>query len=67
MKIYFKKEMSMVLEDFAKKGIYPLQSGKYDDDWHVYLDTEEKYGLIWELGNQGRIRAPLNQYPAQPH
>ena len=63
MKIYF-KDMEKALADFKKKGIYPMQSGKYDDDMHVYLDTEKQYGLIWEIGNQGKIRPPLKQYPA---
>ena len=53
------------LADFARQGIQPLQQGKYDDDWHVYLDTEARYGVVWELGNQGRIRPPQKRYPAE--
>jgi len=63
IKIFF-KDMKKALADFAKRGIYPLQSGKYDEDMHVYLDTEKQFGIIWEIGNQGKIRPPLKQYPA---
>jgi len=30
----------------------------------MYLDTEARYGVFWELGNQGRIRPPQGRYPA---
>ena len=63
IKIYH-KDIAKAIEDYKKKGIYPLQQGKYDDDWHVYLDTERQYGMIWELGNQGHIRPHMKQYPA---
>jgi hypothetical protein len=62
IKIYY-KDIPKALEEFKKKGIYPLQSGKFDEDWHVYLDTEKEYGIIWEIGNQGRIRKPYKRYP----
>lgn len=62
LKIYY-KDIPKAIEEFKKKGIYPLQQGKFDDDWHVYLDTEDKYGIIWEIGNQGRIREPVKKYP----
>jgi methylmalonyl-CoA/ethylmalonyl-CoA epimerase len=63
VKIYC-PDIPKALEDFARKGIRPLQQGKYDEDWHVYLDTEAEYGVVWELGNQGRIRPPQGRYPA---
>jgi len=63
VKIYC-PDMPKALADFARQGIEPLQQGKYDDDWHVYLDTEARYGVVWELGNQGRIRPPQGRYPA---
>ena len=31
--------------------------------WHACMDTEERFGVIWELGNQGRIRPPQKRYP----
>ena len=63
IKIYY-EDRTKALEEFKKKGIYPLQSGRYDEDWHIYLDTEKEYGIIWELGNQGKIRPPYKKYPA---
>ncbi len=62
IKLYY-PDVPKALEEFAGKGIYPLQQGKYDEDWHVYLDTEEKHGIIWEIGNQGRIREPKKRFP----
>jgi Glyoxalase/Bleomycin resistance protein/Dioxygenase superfamily len=62
IKIY-RPDMEKALDDFARQGIKALQQGKYDEDWHVYLDTESRYGIVWELGNQGRIRQPMRRYP----
>jgi len=62
IKIYC-PDMRKALDDFARQGIHPLQEGKYDEDWHAYMDTEERFGVIWELGNQGRIRPPQKRYP----
>lgn len=63
IKIFY-PDIPKALDEFAAKGIYPLQQGKYDEDRHVYLDTEEAYGVIWEIGNQGRIREPQKVFPA---
>ena len=35
-----------------------IQSGKYDEDEFYYLDTEKTLGVVVELGNNGKIRAP---------
>lgn len=62
MKLYY-PDVPKALEKFAKMGIYPLQQGRYEDDWYVYMDTADKYGIIYEIGNCGAIGAPLRQYP----
>ena len=41
-----------------------IQSGKFDDDVHYYLDTEKDFGYVIELGNAGNDssgRAPISQ------
>ena len=48
----------------AHRGSRSIQSGKYDEDEFHYLDTEKVFGAIIELGNAGRIRAPMRRYPA---
>lgn len=49
---------------YARLGYPVIQSGKYDEDEHYYLDTEKDFGYIIELGNCGRIRAADRTYPA---
>ena len=62
VKMYY-KDVPKAVKNFEKQGIYPLQSGRFDKDIHVYLDTEEKYGIIWELGNQEDVGSPHDVYP----
>jgi len=62
MKLYY-KDIPSTIEKFRKIGIHPLSEGKYKDDRYVYLDTEDKYGLIYEIGNAGDIGEPLEVYP----
>jgi len=40
------------------------QSGKFDEDWHYYLDTEKDFGYVIELGNAGKIRPAERRYPS---
>lgn len=51
------------IEAYRKKGIKVIQSGKYDEDEFYYLDTEPELGVLFEVGNNGRIRAPERTYP----
>jgi methylmalonyl-CoA/ethylmalonyl-CoA epimerase len=46
------------LLEYKKRGIEVLQSGKFDEDEHYYLDTESTFGFVYEIGNNGRIRPP---------
>ena len=48
---------------YAARGYPVIQSGKFDEDEHYYLDTEKDFGYIIELGNAGRIRAPERRFP----
>jgi methylmalonyl-CoA/ethylmalonyl-CoA epimerase len=51
------------IEEYQKKGISVIQSGKYDEDEFYYLDTEPEIGVLYEIGNNGRIREPERTFP----
>ena len=51
------------IEKYRKKGIGVIQSGKFDSDEFYYLDTEPQLGVLYELGNNGEIRAPERTAP----
>ena len=51
------------IAEYRKKGIDVIQSGKYDDDEFYYLNTESELGILYEIGNNGEIRAPERTYP----
>ncbi len=63
IKLYY-KDCQKALEEFKKKGIEVIQSGKFDEDEFYYLDTEAALGTIYEIGNNGKIRKPERRYPA---
>ena len=46
------------LEEFKRRSVEVLESGKYDEDEHYYLDTESVFGFVYEIGNNGKIRPP---------
>jgi len=63
LKMYF-SDIPKAKEMFAKKGIYVLQEARYlEEDWHVFLDTEKEFGVIWEIGNCRDIGPCDKQYP----
>ena len=65
IKIYY-EDIPKAKEMFKKKGIFVLQEGRYkEDDWHVFLDTEKEYGIIWEIGNCMAIGPPDKAYPPE--
>jgi len=42
------------IEKYKSKGIEVIQSGKYDEDEFYYLETEKIFGVIYEIGNNGK-------------
>jgi len=62
IKLYY-KDINKALDNFKAKGILPLQSGKYGEDIHVYLDTESSHGILMEIGNNSEIGKYLKKYP----
>lgn len=56
-------ECAKAVAAYAARGYPVIQSGKFDDDEHYYLDTEKDFGYIIELGNAGRIRPAERRYP----
>jgi len=57
VKFYY-KDCQKIIKKFGDKGISVIQSGKFDEDEHYYLDTEKFYGIIIEIGNNGKMRPP---------
>jgi methylmalonyl-CoA/ethylmalonyl-CoA epimerase len=57
-------DCAAAVEEYRTKGISVIQSGKYDEDEFYYLDTESELGILYEIGNNGKIRAPERTYPA---
>ena len=49
--------------DYARRGYPVIQSGRFDEDEHYYLDTEKDFGYIIELGNAGKVRPAERRYP----
>jgi methylmalonyl-CoA/ethylmalonyl-CoA epimerase len=58
-------DCALAIQEYRKKGIRVIQSGKYDEDEFYYLDTEPELGIIYEIGNNGKIRAPERTYPSK--
>jgi methylmalonyl-CoA/ethylmalonyl-CoA epimerase len=56
-------DCAATIEEYRKKGISVIQSGKYDEDEFYYLDTEPEVGVLYEIGNNGKIREPERTYP----
>jgi hypothetical protein len=63
VKVYY-ADCAKAVADYAARGYPVIQSGKFDDDEHYYLDTEKDFGYIIELGNAGHIRPAERRYPA---
>jgi hypothetical protein len=57
-------DCAQVVAEYRKRGIDVIQSGKYDEDEFYYLNTEPELGILYEIGNNGKIRAPERTYPA---
>ncbi|QPM68539.1 VOC family protein [Atribacter laminatus] len=55
---YYYKDCQKAIQEFGKKGITVIQSGKFDEDEYYYLDTLKYYGMVIEIGNGGKIRPP---------
>jgi methylmalonyl-CoA/ethylmalonyl-CoA epimerase len=56
-------DCAKAVEEFKENGIEVIQSGKIDEDEFYYLDTEPILGIVYELGNNGKIRPPEKRYP----
>ena len=62
IKLYY-ADCHKAVAGYAKRGYPVIQSGRFDEDEHYYLDTEKDFGYIVELGNAGRIRPAERRYP----
>jgi methylmalonyl-CoA/ethylmalonyl-CoA epimerase len=60
----FHADCAKAVAEYERRGYPVIQSGKFDEDEHYYLDTETDFGYIIELGNAGKIREAERRYPA---
>ena len=60
----FHADCAKAVAAYERRGYPVIQSGKFDEDEHYYLDTEKDFGYIIELGNAGKIREAERRYPA---
>jgi glyoxalase/bleomycin resistance protein/dioxygenase superfamily protein len=58
------EEIPAALERLQQKGYDVTQTGWIDDDVHYYLNTQDDLGLVYEIGNGGKIAPPERRYPA---
>jgi methylmalonyl-CoA/ethylmalonyl-CoA epimerase len=56
-------DCAAAVEHYRAKGIDVIQSGRFDEDEFYYLNTEPELGVLYELGNNGKIREPERVYP----
>jgi len=59
----FYSDCAKAVAEYGRRGYPVIQSGKFDEDEHYYLDTEKDFGYVIELGNAGKIRAAERRYP----
>ena len=52
------KDCQAALQEYEKKGIKVIQSGRIDKDEFYYLDTFNTLGFYYEIGNNGEIPGP---------
>lgn len=57
------EKLEEALGAYREKGIDIIQSGKFGENVHYYLNTEPILGVIYEIGNFGKIPKPERQYP----
>jgi methylmalonyl-CoA/ethylmalonyl-CoA epimerase len=63
IKLYY-ADCAKAVQEYERRGYPVIQSGKFDDDEHYYLDTERDFGYVIELGNVGKIRPAERRYPS---
>ncbi|MBE0479329.1 VOC family protein [Candidatus Aerophobetes bacterium] len=56
-------DIEETLEKFKQRGVDVIVSGKFGEDVFYYLNTEPTLGIIYEIGNCGKTRAPERRYP----
>lgn len=56
-------ELAAYVAELEAKGLKVTQTGWIDNDVHYYLDSEERLGMVVEMGNGGAIGAPDSVYP----
>lgn len=56
-------ELEKRVKEYDDAGYKVIQTGKYENDIHYYLDTKDELGFELELGNGAEIGEPDYRYP----
>lgn len=56
-------ELEKALKAYKERGIDVIQSGKFGENIHNYLNTEPILGVVYEIGNFGKIPMSERRYP----
>jgi hypothetical protein len=65
-KITTEIELGKAVDNYKKKGFNITQDGKFGKDLHYYLDTENKLGFAYEIGNSPDLDIPADMYSIFP-
>jgi hypothetical protein len=57
------EEIPAVIKHFEERGCPVIQTGWIDNDVHYYFDTKQALGMIYEIGNGGKIGPAEEVYP----
>ena len=60
------EQTEATLASYRAKGIAVTQTGKFDADYHYYLDTEPKLDFVLELGNCPVLDLPPEMFTMFP-
>ncbi|WP_159711959.1 VOC family protein [Geminicoccus flavidas] len=61
---FYHADCQKAVAHYTAQGYPVIQSGRFNQDEHYYLDTEKDFGYVIELGNVGRVPPPNRRYPA---
>ncbi|WP_028776047.1 VOC family protein [Shimazuella kribbensis] len=65
-KIADKTVLLSTLEKYKTKSLKITQDGSFGEDVHYYLNTEDKLGFSYELGNSPDMELPPDMYTIYP-
>lgn len=56
-------QLERTLKEYKEKGIDVIQRGQFGENIHNFLNTEPLLGIVYEVGNFGKVPKPDRRYP----